>query len=207
MIFMEKKMKIMAVGDIHGDTDLAKKLAKRAIEEKVDLVILPGDITWLDQEFEGIIEPFTKTKKEILLLPGNHEPNSTINFLSEFYPKTKNLHGDFFKKRNIGFFGAGYHPYSGPFFKEEDEIFKALQKGHEKVKDSKIKVMVTHGHHKGSKAEFSGIPGSSAIKKAIKKFKPDFLISGHIHEAGGLYEKLGKTKVLNVARKAAIFEI
>ncbi len=204
---MEKKIKVMAIGDIHGDTGLAKKLAKRAVDEKVDLVILPGDITWLDQEFEGIIKPFTKTNKEILLLPGNHEPNSTINFLSEFYPKTKNLHGEAFEKNGVGFFGAGYDPSTGPFIGKESEILKSLEKGHEKIKNSKRKVMVTHAHHKGSKAEFSGFPGSTAVKKALKKFKPDFLISGHIHEAGGLYEKIGKTKIINVARKAAIFEI
>ena len=49
--------------------------------------------------------------------------------------------------------------------------------------------MVTHAHPKGSVAEFSGFPGSNAVKKAIKEFKPDILISAHIHEAGGLQEK------------------
>ena len=42
---MKKKMKILAAGDIHGDTGLAKKLAERAYSHKVDLVILCGDLT------------------------------------------------------------------------------------------------------------------------------------------------------------------
>ena len=67
--------------------------------------------------------------------------------------------------------------------------------------------MVTHMHPKGSKAEFSGFEGSRAIKKAIDEFHPDILISAHIHEASGIEEKIGKTKVINVSRKAKIFEI
>ena len=56
-------------------------------------------------------------------------------------------------------------------------------------------------------AEFSGFEGSKAVTRAIKEFKPDVLISAHIHEAGGLQEKIGKTIVLHVARKPTIFEI
>jgi Icc-related predicted phosphoesterase len=67
--------------------------------------------------------------------------------------------------------------------------------------------MVTHMHHQGSISEFSGFRGSSAIRKAIKEFSPDVLISAHIHEAGGIEEKIGKTKVINVSRKPKIFEI
>ena len=33
-------MKILATGDIHGDVSLAKKLAKRAKDEEVDLVLI-----------------------------------------------------------------------------------------------------------------------------------------------------------------------
>ena len=41
-----KKLKVLASSDIHGDTDLAEKLAKRAADENVDLVILCGDLFW-----------------------------------------------------------------------------------------------------------------------------------------------------------------
>ena len=67
--------------------------------------------------------------------------------------------------------------------------------------------MVTHIHPMGSKAEFSGWSGSKAVTKAIKKFKPDILISAHIHEAEGIEEIIGKTKVLQVGRRGTIFEI
>ena len=204
---MEKKTKILAVGDIHGDTGLAKKLAEKAKKENVDLVILAGDLTWLDQSFQGIVGPFVKAKKQVLLIPGNHEPNSTINFLADMYPNTKNIHGYPHKIGNLGIFGAGYDSTVGPFWVEDEEIFKTLKKSHDKIKNMEKKIMVTHALAAGSKAELFEDSGSKAVKKAITEFKPDIVISAHIHEAGGIEEKMGKTRVINVSKKATIFEI
>lgn len=203
---MAKKTKIMAVGDIHGDTGLVKKLVKKAKDNKVDLVILPGDLTWLEDSTKDLIGPFVKAKKKVLIMPGNHESMATIDFLTQTYPNTKNIHATGIKEKDIGIFGAGYADV-GPFRAGDKEIEDALKKGHEKVKDMGKKIMVTHSHHAGSKAEFSGIKGSKAIKKAIEKFQPDLVLSGHIHEAGGIEEQIGKTRIVNVARKPLIFEI
>ena len=62
-------------------------------------------------------------------------------------------------------------------------------------------------HPAKSKSEFSGFKGSKSITKAIEKFKPDFLLHGHIHEAEGIEEKLGTTKVINVGREGKIIEL
>lgn len=201
-----KKTRILAVGDIHGDTGLVKKLAEKAKKEDVDLVILAGDLTFAEQSIKNIIGPFVKAKKQILLIPGNHESIATVDFLAEMYPNTKNIHGYSFIKGDLGIFGAGSADIGINIIKDS-EIFNILKKGHEKVKNLKKKIMVTHMHPKGSKAEFSGFSGSSAVKRAIKEFNPDILIDAHIHEASGIEEKIGKTKVINVSRKEKIFEI
>ncbi len=204
---MKKRTKILAIGDIHGDTQLAKKLAQKAVKEKVDLVILAGDITWLDQSSKDIVGPFIKAKKEVLLIPGNHEPNSTIDFLVQTYPNTRNLHTSPHKIGNLGIFGTGYDSLVGPFWIEDEEIFKNLKKSHEKIKNLKKKLMVTHTPPAKTKVELFEGAGSYSVRKAIEKFKPDIAISGHIHEAGGIEEKIGKTRVINVSQKPVIFEI
>jgi len=203
---MEKKTKILAVGDIHGDTGLVKRLAEKAVKENVDLVILAGDLTFAEQSTKNLIGPFIKAKKQVLLIPGNHESNATIDFLSEMYPDTKNIHGYSIKKNNLGIFGAGAGDVGINCIKDS-EIFDLLKKGHEYIKDSEKKIMVTHMHPSGSKAEFSGFPGSKAVRKAVKEFQPNILITAHIHEAAGMEEQMGKTKVINVSRKEKIFEI
>lgn len=202
---MEKKTKILAIGDLHGDTGLAKRLAKKAKDENVDLVILAGDLTLAEMSVKNLIGPFVKEKKQVLIIPGNHESVATADFLAELYG-AKNIHGYAFSKDNLGIFGAGGADI-GPNVVSETEIFNLLKKGHERIKNQEKQIMVTHMHHKGSKAELSGFEGSRAIKKAVNEFKPDFLISAHIHEAGGLSEKVGKTTVINVSRNPAIFEI
>ncbi len=202
----QKKTRILAVGDIHGDTGLVKRLAKKAEQEKVDLVILAGDITFMDQETDNLIAPFVKVKKQVLLIPGNHEPPETTQILSEIYPHTANIHGYAFKRGDLGIFGAGTVDW-GIENQDTRNIFKLLKKGNEQVKNSKKKIMVTHMHPRGGKAEFSGFKGSKAVSRAIKELQPDILISAHIHEAGGIEETIGKTKVINVSRKPKIFEI
>ena len=62
---MDKKTKILAIGDIHGDTGLVKRLADKAVKEKVDLIILAGDITFAEQSTKNLIGPFIKAKKQV----------------------------------------------------------------------------------------------------------------------------------------------
>jgi len=202
-------MKILAAGDMHGDIDTARALAKRAEKENVDLVVLAGDLTSDDKLLPGVIGPFLEKKKKVLFVPGNHESLATADFIADFYGIT-NLHGYSVKYENIGIFGCsgsniGINQIS------EEEIFELLKKGFEKIKDTKKKVMVTHVHPSDTKMGKLGHPlvreGSKGIRKAVEKFKPDILICSHVHEASGIEEKLGKTRVINVGTEGKIIEI
>ena len=203
----KQKTKILAIGDIHGDRGLVKKLAEKAKKENVDLIIIAGDLTWIEQPAKDIIAPLNDLGKRILLIPGNHESLPTIKSFEEKYPFVKNIHGDSVTEKNLGIFGAGYSTVVGPFSIGEKELFGHLKKSHEKIKNSEKTIMVTHEHHEGGKVDQLGFQGSKAVRKAIDQFKPDILISAHIHEAGGIEEYRGKTKIINVSRKAKIFEI
>ncbi len=201
----QNKIKILAIGDIHGDTGLVKRLVGKAKKESVDLIILAGDITMAEESVENLIGPFVKAKKQVLLIPGNHESAATIDFLSKMYG-AKNIHGYGLRIGDLGIFGAGT-ANMGVHSIGDSGIAELLKKAHEEVKDAKRKVMVTHIHHFGSKSEMFGFKGSKAVRKAMEEFKPDFLISAHMHEAGGMEEKVGKTIVINVSRKEKIFEV
>ena len=202
---LKRKFRILAAGDIHGDSNLTKKLALKAEKENVDLVILAGDITgWV--ETKDLIKPFKDKKKKVLIIPGNWDSFATVDFLANVYG-VKNIHGYSVTYENIGIFGAGGARGPGPGDTTDTEIFKALEKAHLSLKGIEKKIMVTHMHPFGSKSEFSGIPGSKSIEKAIKKFHPDILLHGHIHEAGGMEEIIGKTRVINVGREGKIIEI
>jgi hypothetical protein len=204
MLKMKKsnKLKILAAGDIHGDSKLVKKLAEKAKKEKVDFVILAGDIMGI-VETKNLIKPFKDAKQKVLLIHGNHEDLATIDFLSDLY-NVKNIDGYALKYKDVGIFGAGG---AVDFNTTEKELFNTLKKANKYLKNTNKKLMITHMHPKGSKSEFSGFEGSKAIKKAIQEFHPDILIHSHIHEAAGIEGKIGKTKVINVGRKGKIIEL
>ena len=201
------KLRILAAGDIHGDTNAAKKLANQAEEENIDLVVLSGDLTYAEASTSGIIGPFIKKGKKVILIPGNHETVATADFLAELYGAT-NLHGYSIKCRDVGLFGCG-GANIGMFQLGEDEIFELIKKGYDRIKDSKKKILVTHVHPSGSLMEkFTNIfPGSDGVRKAIDTFKPDILLCSHVHEAEGIEEVIGKTKVMSVGKRGKIIDI
>ena len=203
----KSKLRILAAGDIHGDTSHANKLANQAEKENIDLVVLCGDLTYQESSTEGIIGPFVKKHKKVILIPGNHETVATADFLAELYGVT-NLHGYSIKHKDVGLFGCG-GANIGLFQLGEDEIFELIKKGYDKIKDSKTKILVTHVHPSGSIMEkfTKFFPGSDGVRKAIDTFKPDILLCSHVHEAEGIEEMIGKTKVINVGKRGKIIDV
>ncbi|MBS3091212.1 metallophosphoesterase family protein [Candidatus Pacearchaeota archaeon] len=204
MVTKGKKLRILAAGDVHGDSRITKKLAEKAEKENVDLVILCGDLTgWT--ETKEVIKPFKDKNKKVLIIPGNHDSFATVDFLATLYG-VKNIHGYSAKYEDVGIFGAGGADL-GLSAESEDEMFKTLKQAHSGLKGIEKKIMITHMHPSGSLSEVSGFEGSKAITKAIKEFHPDILLHSHIHEAEGVEEIIGKTKVINVGKSGKIIEI
>jgi Icc-related predicted phosphoesterase len=217
-------MRILSAGDLHGDSGLAKKLADRATKENVDLVILCGDLTEGDEKTDNLIGPFLKQGKKVVLVPGNHESVATADFLSKVYG-VKNLHGYGVKifdpapasnskstkasdKSYVGLFGCsgvniGIHQII------DKEAYDLLMQGHNYVKDANVKILVSHVHPSGTKMEnfTQFFEGSKAVRRAIDKFHPDIMLCSHVHEAEGLEEMIGTTRVINVGKKGKIFDI
>lgn len=199
----QKKFKILAASDIHGDTRATKKLAERAEKENVDLVILAGDITGVI-ETENLIKPFLDKGKKVVFVPGNWDSSVAAETLSKLYG-IKNIGDHYLKYGNVGIFGVGSPDWQMSL--HEKKTFEKLKKDFEKIKSLEKKIMVSHIHAHGTKAEFSGFEGSTALRKAIEEFQPDIFLSGHIHEAEGLVEHIGKTKVYSIGKKGKIIEI
>lgn len=208
-----KHLKILAIGDLHGDSRQASKLAEKAKKEKVDLVILSGDLTFAEQSVDYLVGPFAKRKLDVLIIPGNHESIATANFLQNLYsPQVRNIHGKGLKFKDvsheIGIFGAG-GANIGMFQLSEPEIYDTLKKGFDKIKEVEKKIMITHVHPSDSLMSklSSFVPGSEGVRKAIERLKPDIVICSHVHEAEGIEERIGQSRVINVGRKGKIIVV
>lgn len=198
-------MKILAVSDIHGDRSFMKQMAILGQKEKVDLVLLAGDLVDHIGELKGLVGPFAEKGLEVGVIPGNHEGLAEINALVELYG-IKNLHGYVLRKGDVAIFGCGYGDVGIHQLNEED-FFKTLHKTHELIKDAKKKIMLTHVQPSDSILGLGIFPGSSGVRKAIEQFQPDIHICGHIHESHGIEEMIGKTRVINVGKTGKIIEI
>ena len=184
-------MKILALSDIHGDISFMKRMAEKGAQEKVDLVILAGDLIDFDQSKDGLIGPFKAKGLDVAILPGNHEGMAEVNFLIEKY-NLRSLHGYTIKKGDVGIFGCGYADI-GVHQLTEEEFFNTLKTAHDSLGDVKKKLMVTHVQ-----------PSESILGL---EFKPDIHICGHIHETHGIEEMIGKTRVINVGKSGKIIEL
>ena len=204
MVKEEKKhFKILAAGDIHGDAKITRILAEKAQREKVDLVILTGDIIGLVPA-KNLIKPFLDRHQKVVFVPGNWESSADAKEISKKY-NIKNVEDNYLKYENIGIFGVGSADWA--LYPDNDKTFKKLKQAHEKIKDLEKKIMISHIHAAGTMSELSGVRGSEALRFAIEEFQPDYFIHSHIHELEGAEERIGKTKVINVGRRGRIIKL
>jgi len=197
---MEKKLKILAAGDLHGDFDIAKKLSEKGKKGKVDLVVLAGDIYGYGGEGEGILSPFKEAGQKVVFVPGNLDFDENLEDLNKV---GKNINNYYVSYSGVGIVGIGSPNWKLSLEKED---LKSIKENFSRMKNKK-KILVSHLHAEGTKAELSGVPGEKVLRKAVEEFKPDLLIAAHIHEGEGIEDKIGGTRVVQVGKKGKILEI
>jgi len=202
------KIRLLVASDVHGDPKIMESLAKHAEKHKVDAVVLAGDLSDWDNMGKGMIRPFLERHIEVLFVNGNHDVTAGDVLAAKY--NIKNLQFYPVKIKDVGFFGCGAASV-GPNFISENDIAGYLKEGYEKIKDARVKVLVTHMRPAGSQIErdFPRLKysGSEAIADAIAKFHPALNICGHIHEAEDLVEKIGETIVMGTGPRGKIVEL
>jgi Icc-related predicted phosphoesterase len=197
---MRKKLKILAAGDLHGSLDVAKKLSEKGKRGKVELVILAGDIYGYEEGSKNILDAFVKAGQKVVFVPGNCDFDDECEVLSR---NGKNIHNYYVTYKDVGIVGIGSANWK---LSLDSSDFYLIKENFGRMKHKK-KILVSHLHAEGTMAEFSGIRGESVLRKAVLDFKPDLLISAHIHEGEGIEDMIGDTKVIQVGRKGKILEI
>ncbi len=193
-------VKILAAADLHGSYDIAKTLSEKARENNVDLIVLAGDLHGMKEGKGKILDVFQKENQKVIFIPGNWDSQKEHDLLRK---KTRSIHNYYVTYDDVGLVGIGNCDMK---FSLDEEDFFQIKKQFLRMKTSK-KVLVSHLHARGTKAEFSGILGDDFLRKAVDEFSPDLLISAHIHEGEGIEDVIGKTRVLQVGRKGKIIDI
>ena len=206
-------MRILALSDIHGAYELAKKIARA--EPAIDVLVVAGDLTTHGSRVEatGAIDELRSLVPRILAVAGNMD---TREIEIGYEEDGMCISGRGACLGDVAFFGVSGCPFSPlhtPFELSEDAILDLAEKGWKEVADCRHKIFVPHAPPYGTKLDVirSGRHvGSTAVKAFIEKRQPDIVICGHIHESAGV-DTLGHSRMVNCGsvreRRYAIIEI
>jgi hypothetical protein len=189
-------MRLLAVSDIHGKTDMVQRLL--AVATGVDLVIIAGDITNFGG-YEAAAEVFLPILAKgipVLAVAGNCDTEEVEAYLRD---KEIALSGRCVRQENCAFIGvSGSLPCPGNTPSEHGENFFENELNTTRCQLTGNLVVVTHQPAFGTNVDCVGgiHRGSQAIRKFIETHKPILAISGHIHEAFGK-DTLGPTTLIN----------
>lgn len=193
-------MNILAISDLHGSTH--KALHNYLKENKIDLIIIAGDITHFGpaELAEDILNEIASYEIPVVAIPGNCDPQGISSQLDN--SKAINIHGKSTAIKNVGicgFGGSNLTPFNTPLEFGEGEIYEELGKVMVQLKDQDIKILVTHApplNTNADKLPDGSHVGSESIRKIIEEHKPNINICGHIHEAQSV-DKIGETIIMN----------
>lgn len=197
-------MKILAFSDLHSNAQAAAAIVKASAE--ADLVIAAGDFCNYHKDLEVSVAALSQIPCPILAVPGNHE--SVDELTAAAIPQMTVLHGQTRAVGNLSFFGIGYGVPTTPFGPwscdlSEAEATEMLEDCHQ------VDILISHSPPKGiADTTSQGISvGSTAVRAATERLKPQLLLCGHIHEAWGQTGHIGDTAVHNLGPTPHWFEV
>jgi uncharacterized protein len=171
-------MKVFVFSDTHGKTEIVNKIKK----SNPDLVICLGDFTLFGSNQKNILEKFNDIGKKFILIHGNHESYIEIKKDIKNLKNIILLHKEVYKINGFLFAGFG-----GGGFSFIEKSFKDLENKINKNEENEI-ILLTHGPPFGTKLDHIDdfYVGCKNYTNFIKKFKPKYAFSGHIHENSGV---------------------
>jgi Icc-related predicted phosphoesterase len=191
-------MKIIAFGDIHEHADKV-----RGIKDISDAscLIITGDLTNRGgtEQAERVIDYIRKYHSLVYAQAGNFDGKEVESYLRE---QGISLHGHGFVLGDIGIFGIGGSnptPFKTPNEYSEEEIEALILQGYQRVKDTPLKLFVSHPppfNTKVDRVSGGGHAGSISVRRFIETYQPHVCLTGHIHEAEG-EDVLGRTIIVN----------
>jgi Icc-related predicted phosphoesterase len=197
-------MRVQIFSDIHSDL---RRLAKVAAVE-ADVYICAGDLVNWSQGLDACGEVLKGLGDKLWVLPGNHETETDISDFCAKFGFNK-FHGNSFERDGWQFAGLGYSnptPFDTPGEYSEEELAERLTK----FSGLSPMILICHAPPKGTALDQSGPGnhfGSLAVRNFVDSAQPAHFFCGHIHEAAGVSERIGRTEAMNVGPKGCLLEI
>jgi Icc-related predicted phosphoesterase len=197
-------VKLLIFSDIHGDQAALEKLM--AIQ--ADYYFAAGDLANWGRGLDAMGPIMRKHAERMYVLPGNHESEADVaRFCREF--GFHDFHGSTIEIAGYHVAGLGYSnptPFNTPGEYSEQELRERL----DKFSGLDPLVLICHSPPRNSAldrvAEGKHF-GSDAIRGFIEREQPLYFFCGHIHEAAGREDTLGRTQGWNVGKRGHLLEL
>ncbi len=85
-------MKIFAFTDVHGSLAALRKIQQKTKTQKPDLLVCSGDISIFEHGITGILRRLNKLNKQIVIVHGNHEDESTFSKYTKLFKNIFFIH-------------------------------------------------------------------------------------------------------------------
>jgi len=197
-------MKLLVFSDIHGDKAALEKL----MEIEADYYFAAGDLANWGRGLEQLGPILQRRADRMYVMPGNHESDTDILGFCEQYG-FHDFHGQWLEIEGYKVAGLGYSnptPFNTPGEYTEQELAERL----EKFSSLDPLVLICHAPPKGTKLDRAGQGqhfGSQAVRDFIEQRQPEFFYCGHIHEAAGVEDSIGRTRGWNVGKRGRVLDL
>ena len=198
-------MRFLLFSDIHADKDACAKLVEKSCD--VDLVIGAGDYANFRNRLSETLAVLSGITVPTILVHGNHESNAELTTACKKYDNFHVLHGTTIQINDFLFAGLGAGVPCTPFGDwsvdlSEKEALDLLPEVDEKF------VLISHSPPYSC---LDQLPegqnlGSKSVSTYIKKYKPEFVVCGHIHEQWGKEGSVHNIPVINAGPKGYLYE-
>ena len=189
-------MNLLLFSDLHADSDAARHLIARS--RSADELIGAGDFGIMRRQIHACIDILREIAKPAVLVAGNAESTEELADACRDWPSAHVLHGSGVCIDGADFFGIGGAIPITPFgswsydFSENEatELLASCPTGC---------VLVSHSPPKGAcdRSSRGDDLGSTAVRDAIERCRPELVVCGHIHGSWGARELIGSTTVIN----------
>ncbi len=202
-------MKILAFVDIHGQKKLYEMIRDKIKKEDPDIILNCGDFTIFENDVKRMMYNFSRFKKKMFLVHGNHEEENVIKALSRNYPDLEFVHGRIAKFKDLVILGWGGGGFTVRDREFEDWIRSVRKNLKEYEKEGKKIIFISHGpFYKTSLDMLHGEHrGNKSFRNFIKEFNVSLGFCGHFHENSGKEDKIKNCRVFNPGPKGIILEV
>jgi len=201
-------MKILIFSDIHGDS----RALEQIVTQPADIYVAAGDLSNFRRGLDRCGEILKPLGERLWVLPGNHETHDDMRAFCDhfgfvdFHRQVRTLESSKGATRWAGLGYSNITPFNTPGEYSEDGIAKALAA----FEGNNPLYLVVHFPPLGTKLdEFAPGKhgGSPTLRQWVERIQPVYLFCGHIHEAAGMSDRIGKTQCFNVGKQGYTLEI